>query len=487
MSKFTRLDRQYNLTDVVTLADEQIDGVEFILDKFNCIIGFQTGLGKTMTTLTGVSHIIDKTKKTVCMICCPKSANSAFIKELTYKLKRPYSIYTTDEKEVRKGSRYMIFNYSNYSQFISFVKAIKQKGYEIIAIFDEIHQLGSENSSLAVEIRKIRALFKMVVGSTGTILANDILGTYRIVNFVRPGFLGTIEDFKQRYIIYKKRVIRLPKGRKRTIFEVEGYRNLDELSKRLEEVVLIRRLQYNLDFIFRSISLTSYEQEMYKKASEGLIDSEDEKVVSARLHDLQRVADGTHPIMDSGKVYSKMKLMLNTIYNLVRKDEGCIIYTEYEDTYKEIGRVIEQHKEKLGYRRLYYITGKTKYADRLEVERDHTKKDIIIITRAGCQSINLQQVNNIIMYDTPFSILWYIQLVGRIARMDSPYDKQKVIILEVEDTIDTYKKLLIQEHSYLIKAVFGKEGNLPDIGSLDKDLMKKYRNYFKQKFLWNKV
>ena len=87
-------------------------------------------------------------------------------------------------------------------------------------------------------------------------------------------------------------------------------------------------------------------------------------------------------------------------------------------------------------------------------------------------------------YNTPFATGWFIQLVGRITRMDSKYDNQNIYVLEANNTIDTYKRLLIQDHANLIEVVFGKEGSLPDIGSMDKDAMKKYRSYFKRKFLW---
>ena len=98
----------------------------------------------------------------------------------------------------------------------------------------------------------------------------------------------------------------------------------------------------------------------------------------------------------------------------------------------------------------------------------------------------MQAINNVIFYNTPFALGWFIQCVGRVARMDSKYDQQNIFILEASDTIDTYKRLLVQDHSELIRIIFGKEGNLPDIGKLDKDVMKKYRTYFKRKLLWKK-
>ena len=104
----------------------------------------------------------------------------------------------------------------------------------------------------------------------------------------------------------------------------------------------------------------------------------------------------------------------------------------------------------------------------------------------NCRSINLQAVNNIIVYDIPFSIGDLVQLIGRVTRVDTKYPKQFVYFLEANETIDTYKRLLIQSHSTIIQAIFGEDKNLPYFGDVDEDIMMKYRTYFKRKLLWCK-
>lgn len=57
---------------------------------------------------------------------------------------------------------------------------------------------------------------------------------------------------------------------------------------------------------------------------------------------------------------------------------------------------------------------------------------------------------------SPSSIGFFIQLLGRVCRMDSTYDAQNMYLLEVKDTVDTYKRMLIQDHTATINAIFGK-------------------------------
>ena len=41
---------------------------------------------------------------------------------------------------------------------------------------------------------------------------NELEGMFRVVDFVKPGFLGTEEDFKSRYIRYREKTIRVAGG-----------------------------------------------------------------------------------------------------------------------------------------------------------------------------------------------------------------------------------------------------------------------------------
>ena len=111
---------------------------------------------------------MNKTNNTICFIVCPKAANTTFIKELEQKLKQPYSIYTTDNKNINKGARYMIFNYSNLDDMIRYLYAITEKGYKVFSIFDEVHIMQSSASNQSKKLRAIRDKFTCVIGLTAT-------------------------------------------------------------------------------------------------------------------------------------------------------------------------------------------------------------------------------------------------------------------------------------------------------------------------------
>ena len=153
-----------------------------------------------------------------------------------------------------------------------------------------------------------------------------------------------------------------------------------------------------------------------------------------------------------------------------------LVYCLYEDTYKRLYKILESYKHLIGYSKLHLITGKVKYEDRLKVEKDMPLKSIVLMTKAGTQSINLQAANNIIFYTLPWDCGSLIQAVGRITRSDTIFDTQHVYFLESSDTIDTYRRLLIESKLSMITSVFGEQPTMPDIQpfEIDKKELKKY-------------
>ena len=104
-----------------------------------------------------------------------------------------------------------------------------------------------------------------------------------------------------------------------------------------------------------------------------------------------------------------------------------------------------------------------------------------IITSAGGESINLQRANSIIFYDLPYDIAQIIQVIGRITRTDTKFDRQYIEILELFGTTDTYKRLCMEKNMKLIESLFGKMNTLP---YTTYDNEQKFMNVLRRQLLW---
>ena len=119
-------------------------------------------------------------------------------------------------------------------------------------------------------------------------------------------------------------------------------------------------------------------------------------------------------------------------------------------------------------------------AARDKVEDALKPRDIVLCTGAGAESRNLQLCNQIMVYNIPFGILRLIQLIGRVARMDSKFIHQDIHFLEASGTIDTYKRVLAQDAAWLYSELFGENDALPTMNKLDRNLIVDIR----KKLLW---
>ena len=74
-----------------------------------------------------------------------------------------------------------------------------------------------------------------------------------------------------------------------------------------------------------------------------------------------------------------------------------------------------------------------------------------------------------------------IQAIGRITRVDTKYPIQHVYFLEVTDTIDTYRRTMVESKVSYLTQLFGAMPTLPQIEEVKINLKELKRN-----LLWKK-
>ncbi len=65
--------------------------------------------------------------------------------------------------------------------------------------------------------------------------------------------------------------------------------------------------------------------------------------------------------------------------------------------------------------------------------------------------------------------------------MDSTFKHQDIHIIEADGTIDTYKRILIQDNAFVYSLLFGENPNLPNLVQLDREFLKD----IKKRLLWS--
>lgn len=491
------------------------------------------GFGKTYISITAAIVYMLQHPDTDTIILCPQCAVKAFKRELTEKVKVSFNLLTSAKPIIQPGARIHVITHSALKKYLNFIDELHNAGRKLILMIDEAQILQDSNNQFYQMLAPKRPFFSIVWELTATPLGNSLTGLYWLLYFLNPKIVGSLAQFKANYFIIKINKIKrwvgkYPNKRQVTFNEevIVGYKNLDKLSEILKNYVKIKQKKYNLVWHYHKFDLTEAEMIQYLTAGQGLKRETSEKNFAVRLHDLQMVVDNLEiPIDKTVLKYKlkeklkkenngvideeKLKYLYKTIlskssenrkanimeselsskelaYIQVIKEElvkgrPVLTYLDYADVVDRLEKILREYSYELGVKQVLKVTGGISLKERELVEESIEAGTVVLITSAGTESINLQKSNSIIFYDTPFSVLTFIQAVGRITRMDSKYNEQHVHIMEATGTIDSYKRLCIMMNANLIEAIFGGIETLPtEMLKIDKG----FQGELRKQLLW---
>ncbi len=506
------------------LSELQKESIKKMQGMSACILALSPGTGKTVTCLWHVKYDLLKDNNDKCILFIPKSARAAFKKELSTKMEIPESDYIfvtagkTFKYEDLSSRRYIIVENSVASKYVEDLVALASTNTCHLVI-DEAHSLQNPKSVFASTAWEVRCYCKKIIAMTATPLLNDIEGLFNVLHFVYPRVFQSWFKFRARYCITQERVIRM-KNRfgtviQRKVIEITGFQNMEELNSILDKLIIKGCIHYNVNFNFLDCDLDKECEKLYAMAAKGFFDilyhpekvkkkskkkdddlsisnpADDAKDFGARLHDLQRICDfSDSSLQEISKDFipNKLKIMLSTVKSVMNRNESTLIYFEYIDSLELAERILLEHKDDIGFNKMYRLTGAEKESDRSKIESNLGLKEIILCSQAASQSRNLQRANNIICFHLPFSCGKLVQLCGRICRTDTTYNNQNIYFIYTKNTIDEYRIELFKKRIGLIKTLLGMEsiGTLENCDCSYIDIDYSDIKQLKKNFLWKK-
>jgi SNF2 family DNA or RNA helicase len=108
------------------------------------------------------------------------------------------------------------------------------------------------------------------------------------------------------------------------------------------------------------------------------------------------------------------------------------------------------------------VTGKETDEERekARIAFQEGKTNIICITTAGGEALNLQRGKHVVFLNRPFDPGTYIQFIGRIRRFGSQHKKVLVWHLNCEDTIDEHVDAVLDEKFGPVEQIIDGRGDL---------------------------
>lgn len=434
--------------------DHQVDGFNFGLENDRWLLGDEMGLGKTKQVIDiAVAKKLEKGYKH-CLIICG-------VNGLKWNWKNEVATHSDEGAWIlgqrRKGNRLVIGsnadkladvkalttggnitdNYflitnvetlRNEDIIAALVPLLKNNTIGMIA-FDECHKAKNPTSQQGKGILKLQA--ETMIAMTGTPLMNNPFDIYIILKWL--GYeRHTFYSFKNHYADFGGF----------GGYQIMGYRNLDELQNRLDEIMLRRKKEEVLDlpektYIEEYVDMSPKQKQVYNEITADIKMHIDEiKMASNPLAELIRMrqATGYTGILSSTVQESaKLDRMEELVEEAVENGKKVVVFSNWTQMTDEI------------YKRLHpkyhpaIITGQTDDASRQDevnhFQHDENCKVLIGTTGAAGTGITLTAGTVEIFVDEPWNMALKEQAVDRCHRIGQK-DNLTVYTLMCKDTID---------------------------------------------------
>src|SRR3989454_10598766 len=361
-----------------------------------------------------------------------------------------------------------------------------------LVIVDEAHKIKSHRGATYQFIEKIERDFILLL--TATPLQNDLRELYNLITLLRPGQLGTWEEFRAAHLVAGDP--RQPKD--------------PEALRALTHAVMIRTRRASvvddLDLPPRrprhpEVKLTKAEADLYERTTqflrrlyrEGFVQHEEDEgeaeagsprrrtgkamVQLAMIHLRQRLCSSAKALAESlanlaegerikpqhrtiarqlaaraRKVTTHAKL--NVLTKILKETpDRVVVFSDHRPTIE----LIEQRVKALRPPRtpiVYWGALTTPERDKRIRAFHDDERSVLIATRAGSEGRNLQICNVLVNYDLPWNPMVIEQRIGRVHRIGQKREVH-IVNLAAAGTIESYILQLLDKKIKLFELVVG--------------------------------
>lgn len=498
----------------------QTQGVLNLLAVKRMVLGDATGIGKTLQSIITFCHLWEKNPNHKVVVVAPKSALRQWAGELdkftqgvkTFIVSTPKGkkdsgvegrkkIY--EAWQAHQGPAVLIINYAllirdwnhdNYQPLLPngrpdpkkpvipglLDRIFKQVGKDMTAVFDEAQAFKSDKTKTWEVVKYMAEYSGRAYGLTATLIKNHLMEAYCIYKALVPRLFSTKTKFYEDFCFIELQ--RVARGHKIPI--VVGYKNLDKFKEQIE-LYYLGRLKHEVSDELPTLTTKEVSFELgdaevakYEESLLGILELgdgevrefEETKALTALIYCQQVVnslallkfeaGSEVWNMVDNYKVgdLSSKEQALVDLLTEELEGEKVIVYTRFESHVARLQKILEKHKIKS-----VRITGAeddTKRRDAQQKFQDlKSDTQVVFITAAGSEAINLQAASGLIFFDMPWSWGDYVQILGRMIRIGSIHKGVLCFHLMAELKGVGKARKTIDQHVY---AALRKKKNLVD-------------------------
>ncbi len=470
----TRLRERFRMYDgtehAVVLRNYQVQAVWHLIMNARFVLGDDTGLGKSLVSLTSCAVLWDqKPLSHKVVVLTTKSAIEQWGEEVNRFLK-DVTVITVSGTPAKRQKAYKSFQDSTgptvlvlgYRSACQDFDALMTLGYGIL-LLDEASNFKSDTTQVHQTVQHLARKATWVWALTATLIKNRLMEGWGIYHVLVPDLFPTKNRF-----MYTYSIVQMQPVRGRQIPVVTGY--LEEHIQAFKQKIVpyyLGRAKHDvakelpaLTIVEKRFRMSPVQVARYKEALSGtLVVGAEEKEVSklTAVTYCQQIAD--HPaLVDPNHEFREGdSAKLDCLLDLLDSDlEGkkVIVFSRFRQMIDILEKTLAKHKIKT-----VRITGAEEGKERQKAaaifQDQSSGVDVVLITTAAAEAINLQSASAFVFYDSPWSGGDLIQLVGRMIRIGSKHQNVLAIHLVARGSIDVRVMEVLRSKMKLISGVMG--------------------------------
>ena len=443
------------IQDRIKLLDHQLQAAHRALFRMSggALFADEVGLGKTIEVGMVLKEMDFRDTRDSFLVLTPAQLAPQWQNELSEKFMLDF---VTNYDESFRG-------FDAHDKIIASVDTAKGKRNKEdvlsrrwdVVVLDEAHYIRNEDTKryeLIEELDYGEAFF-----ATATPIQNDITDLYNIINLIRPGMLGTRQQFEDRYVVDSDDA-QIKRG--------------DELQEKLDRVMIRnRREETSIDFTNREVHTNVFEpsekeMELYDAvtnhvrshyssqdarhlvlftlqkevvsspyAVKGTVDrwvSDKEKILSSEE---RRSLERIQSIVDDIETTTKQDRLRNII-ETIRDQMGMtrvVVFTQFRPTQDAIAHSVEDLDLPV-----HIVNGDlSSQAKERKVADFESEGGVMVATDSISEGRNMQFCNVLVNYDLPWNPMKVEQRIGRVDRIGQDREVH-VFNMALEETIEEH-------------------------------------------------
>lgn len=456
IKKSLREDYQLAPSFAERLRHYQLEGFRFLkqMDQYQigCILADDMGLGKTIQTLAllqSTAHLHSSPS----LVCAPASVINVWLHEAK-KFAPDLRVAIAHGTAAKRHK--IIKNHLNYDLIITTYGSMRNDVKKLIEIefdfllLDEAQYIRNPNTKIYSAVTLLQARQKIAI--TGTPVENSATDLWSIVNFLNPGFLGLLDQFKAAY----------DNDNSKTARKHLAARIAPLLLRRRKELVAKELPPKTIESII--VEMPQKQRDLYRQYLGQLTDlySADEKnsiKLLAILTRLRQICCSPQLIDQEGES-GKLERMLEMIQEIIAEGHSVLVFSSFTSMLQIIeDRIAEtptiQKK----------ITGATPVNKRQQLVQEFNESDtpelFLLSLKAAGTGLTLTKADYVFIYDPWWNPAAENQAIDRTHRIgqDKPVIAYKMV---AQGTIEEEILKLQEQKQELFNDIIGDSAAVPE-------------------------